>query len=121
MARSVFTLCPAGYGRWTYRFIEALLMGSIPVILADGYQMPLPHAIDWPRYVVQIPESALFDVAETLRQWPQDRIQKMQANIIQDRKLFEKEFCLAQATSALMRNLSSQNTYNRHKLGVAIV
>lgn len=34
--RSVFVLCPAGFGRWTFRQAEAIQYGAIPVFIADG-------------------------------------------------------------------------------------
>ena len=32
---SVFTLAPAGYGRWTYRFFQTIQWSSIPVLISD--------------------------------------------------------------------------------------
>jgi hypothetical protein len=36
MYDSVFALVPAGSGRHSYRYLEAMQSGAIPVILSDG-------------------------------------------------------------------------------------
>jgi hypothetical protein len=42
LKRSVFTLCPRGFGTNTLRFYEALLYGSIPVYISDEFWLPGP-------------------------------------------------------------------------------
>ena len=42
MERSVFSLCPRGYGATSFRICEALQHGSIPIYVYDDYWMP-----DW--------------------------------------------------------------------------
>ena len=101
LARSVFTLCPAGYGRWSFRMIEALLNGSIPVILSDGYVLPFSDAIDWKKYCCVVEESHLFQVAEFLAKIPVAEIRQKQKDIIEDRRLFEKDFVLNQVVRIL--------------------
>ncbi|NBW77362.1 MAG: exostosin family protein [Sphingomonadaceae bacterium] len=64
MARSVFTLCPAGYGRWSFRFVEALLNGSIPILLSDEYVLPFSNRIDWNKYCYVAEERHLFGLTD---------------------------------------------------------
>jgi hypothetical protein len=94
MQRSVFTLCPAGYGRWSYRFNEALLAGSIPVLLADDYRLPFGERIRWSDYCVVVPEARALDVVEILRELPAERVAAMQAAILRDRALFMRDSVL---------------------------
>lgn len=101
MARSVFTLCPAGYGRWSFRMLEALLSQSIPVILSDGYVLPFADAIDWEKYCYVVEESRLFDLPEYLAGIPASEISQKQRDIVADRRLFEKDFVLDQVTRRL--------------------
>jgi len=52
--RSVFTLCPRGYGVTSFRVCEALQYGSIPVIISDTkYE---PHKVDPRVYSIIIKE-----------------------------------------------------------------
>ena len=78
LRRSVFTLCPAGFGRWTFRFIQAPVFGSIPVLLADGYVKPLARHIDWDRFCITLPETDVERVPAILRSISDAEIARLQ-------------------------------------------
>lgn len=40
MARSVFALCPRGYGKSSFRIAEAIQYGAIPVYVSDEFVLP---------------------------------------------------------------------------------
>lgn len=40
MARSVFALCPRGYGKSSFRIAEAIQYGAIPVYISDEFVLP---------------------------------------------------------------------------------
>ncbi len=40
MARSIFALCPRGYGKTSFRICEALQFGSVPVYISDEFIFP---------------------------------------------------------------------------------
>jgi hypothetical protein len=111
ISRSVFTLCPAGYGRWTYRWIEALSCGSIPVIISDGYILPFADKINWDDYVIKLPESELFNLPAMLKSMPHERILKMQDNILQSHHLFQREHVLNCLVDRLISNSKSNQKY----------
>ena len=108
MQRSVFTLCPAGYGRWSYRFNEALLAGSIPVLLADDYILPFADRIRWDDYCVVVPESQALAVVEVLRALPAERVAAMQAAILRDRALFMRDSVLGLMCDQLQAQLACE-------------
>lgn len=56
---TVFALVPRGDERWSFRFLEAVGAGAIPVIVADGLTLPFENIIDWDSLVVRIPESTV--------------------------------------------------------------
>jgi len=60
--KSKFTLCPRGICCWTFRLFEAILCGSIPVILSDSYLKPFPDIIPWDSFSITLPESELGNV-----------------------------------------------------------
>jgi organic radical activating enzyme len=95
MARSVFTLCPAGYGRWSFRMIEALLKGSIPVILSDDYVLPMAEVIDWKKCCIVVEEWQLLFLDKILKAVPDAVIHQMQEDIRRFHHFFQREFVLS--------------------------
>ena len=105
MSRSVFTLCPAGYGRWSFRFVQALLNGSIPVLLSDDYVLPLAEKIQWEELCIRVEEKSLLDVEQILKDIPQERVLQMQEKLKNSKHLFGKDFIL----SYIAEKLSSKS------------
>lgn len=52
MARSVFALCPRGYGKTSFRICEALQMGIIPVYIYDDPWIPFSDVLPFESYGV---------------------------------------------------------------------
>lgn len=52
LSRSIFTLCPRGYGPTSFRIAEAMQYGSIPVYISDTFIEP--HGIDFNQYGVRV-------------------------------------------------------------------
>jgi organic radical activating enzyme len=107
MARSVFTLCAAGYGRWSFRFNEALLNGSIPVLLADDYVLPFADGIDWNQYCIVVPENQADGIVRILDNIPAARVHELQRNIARDAALFGRAGTQAQLTRVLEKMAAS--------------
>lgn len=64
LSRSVFTLCPRGYGVSSFRICEAMQYGSIPVYISD--QFVEPHSIDFNLYGVKITPDQIKDLPKIL-------------------------------------------------------
>lgn len=79
-ANSTFTLCPRGIGNWTFRLYEAIISGSIPVILSDSFIPPFP-GLDWNSFSIRIPESQLCNVDKILLSKKSDEIKRYQENL----------------------------------------
>lgn len=47
LSRSVFTLCPRGYGLSSFRLAEAVQFGSIPVYISDKFMIPYDEPFDY--------------------------------------------------------------------------
>jgi len=60
--RSIFTLCPAGYGPWAFRLKLALLLGSISVIIANDYVLPFENDIPWEKLVIRLSEYKIDNI-----------------------------------------------------------
>jgi hypothetical protein len=64
-AASRFILCPRGRGVSSIRLFEAMQMGRVPVVLADGW-VP-PDGPDWDSFLVRVPERDVGRLPELLR------------------------------------------------------
>ena len=58
---SAYSLVMHGHGRWSYRLMECLSGGAIPVIMAEGWCLPYQELIDWEQISVQRPEAMGMD------------------------------------------------------------
>jgi len=105
MKRSTFTLCPAGYGRWSFRWVEALNCNSIPVIMSDGYVLPFENEITWNKYVIVLKETSIQSVDSILREINPSEVKIIQGNIAKDQHLFSKQNCHNLIVSKLERFL----------------
>ena len=62
--RSVYALCPRGYGQTSFRICEALQYGAIPVYISDEFIEP--QGIDFNTYGVKIPIEQAHRIIEIL-------------------------------------------------------
>jgi hypothetical protein len=88
---SVFTLAPAGYGKWTYRFFQAIQWGSIPILLSDGYIKPFADRIPYDDFSITVNESEINNLDKIIRAIPSERIKEMQTALKDSQKYFTKE------------------------------
>lgn len=113
MSRSIFTLCPAGYGRWSFRFSEALANGSIPVLLSDDYLLPFSQDVNWDQFCIRVPEKDLFLLNDTLSSVPESEIQAKLQNIRKNRHLFLKAYSMSAVLDFLKRSIGRTDSSER--------
>lgn len=89
MERSVFALCPRGYGRTSFRINEALNLGAIPVYIYDTPWIPFEDMVDFKTYGVLISENEIDRVDEILKSYTQEQILELQEN---GKKVYEEYF-----------------------------
>jgi hypothetical protein len=77
MERSIFALCPRGYGRTSFRINEALNFGAIPVYIYDDPWIPFRDEIDFNEYGVLIHESEIEKIDDILKSYSESDIEKM--------------------------------------------
>lgn len=68
LSRSIFTLCPRGYGKTSFRIMEAIQYGSIPVYISDEFIEP--HGMFFDAYGILIKENQINDMDEILTSIP---------------------------------------------------
>eukprot|EP00038_Savillea_parva_P009208 m.181975 g.181975 ORF g.181975 m.181975 type:complete len:551 (-) comp15401_c0_seq1:104-1756(-) len=80
---SVFCLTPLGYSLWSFRFYESVMLGCIPVIIADHIELPFEDTIDYRSFTVKILESQVLQLKEILLSIPKSEIRKKQTILSQ--------------------------------------
>jgi hypothetical protein len=73
ISKSFFSLCPRGTGISSVRLFEVMGMGSIPIIIADGYSPPLSHLLDWSQFSLIIPEKSIGEIESIVKDLLKDK------------------------------------------------
>ncbi len=80
---SEFSLCPRGTGISSVRLFESMAMGSIPVIIADGYKLPLEHVINWGEISMQVKQNQISRIGQVLQQnYNKEKIKLMREKML---------------------------------------
>jgi hypothetical protein len=66
LASSVFTFCPGGGSTNSFRFVEALGMGSIPIVMTD-FVPPFWPDYDWSGCLLEVTEARIIDLPRRVR------------------------------------------------------
>ncbi|CAG7721914.1 unnamed protein product [Allacma fusca] len=67
LQNSTFCLVPRGRRLGSFRFLEALKAGCIPVLLSNGWVLPFSEVIDWTETTLTGDERSLFQVLDMVR------------------------------------------------------
>jgi hypothetical protein len=82
MQASEFAFVPRGDALFSYRLLEAVSFGCIPVILSDGWVLPFDRTIDWDAMALQVPEAMVPELPRILESFDRSRIADMRANLV---------------------------------------
>lgn len=77
MNNATFCLIPRGRRLGSYRFLEAMQSGCIPLILSNGWVLPFHEKIDWKKAVIFADERLLTMIPSLIRDFSDDVIFKM--------------------------------------------
>lgn len=78
--RSVFSFVPRGDALFSYRLLEVMARGSIPVILSDGWVLPFDRSVDWPSFSVSVHQEAVPEIPRLLAAFTPDEIDRLRTN-----------------------------------------
>ncbi len=80
-SRSVFSLCPRGYGRSSFRLYEVMQLGSIPVFIYDYKWCPFEDEINWNDFCVLIDVNNIQNIDSILSSISPSKVKQMQDNL----------------------------------------
>lgn len=88
LRRAEFALCPAGWTPWSRRIYEALLVGSIPVLIPGDFVPPFADRLDWSRFSLSVPDPKIASLDALVRGLPRARVEAMLAEVDRVREHF---------------------------------
>ena len=81
IVRSVFCLCPLGWAPWSPRLVESVVLGCVPVIIADGIRLPFSEAIRWPEISLTVAEKDVGKLGMILEDVAGTNLSTIQKNL----------------------------------------
>jgi hypothetical protein len=79
---STFALVPRGDALFSYRLLEAMSFGCIPIIISDGWILPFDRTIPWEQFSLRIHADAITDLPNILADLSEDDILSRQEKVI---------------------------------------
>lgn len=105
--RSIFTLCPRGDGPTSFRFYEAMQLGSIPVYVYDSLWLPYQKDLDWHNLCVLVHENEIPHIKEILESISEEKIKSMQSYA---KKIYDEWFSLEGMSTKIIMQLQNEKT-----------
>lgn len=78
LSKSVFSLCPRGYGISSFRIMESLQYGAIPVYISDFFLEP--HIINFDYYGIKVHLEDIYRLPEILASVDNEQIEYLRKN-----------------------------------------
>jgi hypothetical protein len=104
--KSVFTICARGYGKQSYRFSEAIQLGSIPVYVYDEEPyLPFKDEIDYNKFCVLIDSENIKNLKDVLKSKSDADIKEMSEY---GKEIYNEYFTLDKVTQRILNNLEKQ-------------
>lgn len=82
-SRSIFTLCPRGYGKNSFRMYEAMQLGSIPVYIYDDDWRAFKDDLNWDEFSVSVHYSNIGQLDSILSKISKEKTKLMSEKCIE--------------------------------------
>jgi hypothetical protein len=103
LAASVFAFVPRGDAMFSYRLLEVMSFGCIPVILSDNWVLPFDRTVNWSGIGLHLSEKDIVSLPSMLRALGAQRIASVQQSVVQT---YRSRFCNLDAiVETLLREL----------------
>jgi hypothetical protein len=80
---SHFGLAPAGDGWHSYRLMEIMAMGTVPVILSDEWSLPFEDILNWSEFSIRVQLSDIGDLPSVLDRYTREDACKMSSRVFE--------------------------------------
>ena len=100
--RSIFSLCPRGYGKQSFRFYEVLQLGSIPVFIYNPEWFPFEKYINWSEFAVCLHEDEIPSLKSKLESYSEKDIQNM---LKRGKEVYQEYFTMEGMSKTILRYL----------------
>lgn len=100
MLNSTFALCPRGFGNTSFRLVEAMQFGAIPVYISDVFTLPYSDVLDWNKFCVIVKHDEIENLYQRLSSITLSQIQDYRENI---QKVYDSYFTMDGCCSYLVR------------------
>ncbi|CAA3022731.1 probable glucuronoxylan glucuronosyltransferase IRX7 [Olea europaea subsp. europaea] len=81
IANSIFCLAPLGWAPWSPRLVESVVLGCVPVIIADGIRLPFPSAVPWAEISLTVAEKDVKKLGKILEHVAATNLTTIQKNL----------------------------------------
>jgi len=102
MERSVFSLCPRGYGATSFRICEALQRGSIPIYIYDEPWIPWKGEFEFNEIGVLVHESEVTSIPDIISYINADAVNRYR---ITGQRIYEEYFSFEGCTKKIIERL----------------
>lgn len=103
--RSWFTLCPRGYGLQSFRFFEALQLGSIPIFIYDKDWRPFKEFINWSTFSLCIHKDNIKDIPNIINNISLNERKRLIEN---GNNAYKNVFCLEKTCIHILKHLKAK-------------
>ncbi|KAM0045207.1 putative xylogalacturonan beta-1,3-xylosyltransferase [Helianthus debilis subsp. tardiflorus] len=119
IVRSVFCLCPLGWAPWSPRLVESVALGCVPVIIADGIQLPFESTIPWSEISLTVRENDVAKLGSVLDDVATTNLSAIQRNLwdhkLRQAVLFHDDVETGDATWEVLVSLSKKLGRSRRR------
>jgi hypothetical protein len=81
LQRSIFAFVPRGDSRFSYRLLEVMSFGCIPIVLSDGWVLPFDRTLDWNAFSLSFNSDSISGIPEALGNLRDDEIAQMSGEV----------------------------------------
>lgn len=104
MERSVFSLCPRGYGATSFRICESLQQGSIPIYVYDKDWSPWIDEFDFNEIGLKVHESQIDEIPNMINSLTEEDLNRLREN---GEKIYNEYFDYKNCTIKIINKLNS--------------